>query len=35
MKWIKEHFRDRHKGNRVSRRNLKQRSVKVRLLLKA
>lgn len=34
MKWIKEHFRDRHKGNRVSGRNLKQRGVKVTLLLK-
>lgn len=33
MKWIKEHFRDRHKGSRVSGRNLKQRGVKVRLLL--
>lgn len=33
MKWIKEHFRDRNKSNAVSRMSLKQRGVKVSLLL--
>lgn len=35
MKWIKEHFRDRNKSNAVSGRSLKQRGVKVSLLLNA